>query len=245
MQHCLKCLTFCRCGRRIAYSGRGRPRLQCERCDELRPDRRVCPCGTPLRRQRVYCSVRCAREGRRVRNGAIPRDGWKQHIITALEQDRLDCAAAVAVGVWQASRMDGGLRVCGTAIVYTVKRVRFEARQTSLDFADATDLPEWVPVDSHTRLDAMQMLRPELVGYALTNAKRDAVAIVPATPDQTVRWKARRCFVPRLADYDLELSAPAETIRVLSLRREAAVAPAADSAPITVPRLRTPEHGRR
>ncbi len=231
MKHCIKCLTFCRCGRRIAYSGRGRPRLQCARCDELRRDRRICPCGQPLKRQRVYCSARCAREGRRIRNGATLRDGWKQNVTTAIEQDRLDCAAAVAVGVYQAKRMERGLEVRGTAVVYTEERVRFEARQTCLDFADATDLPGWVPVDFHTRLEAMQMLRPELVGYALVNAKRDAVAVVPATLDQTVRWKSRRCFVPRLADYDLELSAPAESIRVLPLRNAPAVAPVANPDP--------------
>ena len=143
----------------------------------------------------------------------------------------MDCAAAVAVGVYQARRMKGGLEVRGTAVVYTEERVRFEARQTCLDFADATDLPGWVPVDFHTRLEAMQMLRPELVGYALVNAKRDAVAVVPATPDQSVRWKFRRCFAPRLADYDLELSAPAEPIRVLSLTTRPDVVPATDSAP--------------
>ena len=115
--------------------------------------------------------------------------------------------------------MEGGLEVRGSAIVYTEERVRFEARQTSLDFDDATDLPEWVPVDFRTRLESMQMMLPELVGYALVNAKRDAVAVVPTTPDQIARWKSRRCFVPRLADYDLELSAPVESVRVLSLRK--------------------------
>lgn len=149
----------------------------------------------------------------------MPRSGWKQHIVTAIQQDHLDHRAAVAVGRYQAKRMEGGLEVRGTAVVYTEERVRFEARQTKLDFADATDLPTWVPVDFQTRLDAMQMLLPELIGYALVNAKRDAVAVVPTAPDQIARWKSRKCFVPRLADYDLELSAPAESIRVLSLRR--------------------------
>ena len=118
--------------------------------------------------------------------------------------------------------MESGLEVRGAAVVYTEERVRFEARQTKLDFAEATDLPEWVPVDFQTRLDSMQMMLPELVGYALLNAQRDAVAVVSTTPDQIARWKSRRCFVPRLADYDLELSAPAESIRVLSLTTRSA-----------------------
>ena len=126
-------------------------------------------------------------------------------------------------GVTKPRRMEGGLEVRGTAVVYTEERVRFEARQTKLDFADATDLPTWVPVDFQTRLDAMQMLLPELVGYVLLNAKRDAVAVVPTAPDQIARWQSRRCFVPRLADYDMERSAPVESIRVLSLQRKPAL----------------------
>jgi len=161
----------------------------------------------------------------------MARNGWKQHIVTAIEQDHLDHRAAVAVGRYQARRMDGGLEVRGSAIVYTVERIRFEARQTNLDFDSVADLPAWVPVDSQTRLDAMQMLLPELVGYAFVNAKRDAVAVVPATPDATVRWKSRRCFIPRLADYDLELSAPSQSIRVLSLRRRRADEADAASTP--------------
>jgi len=161
----------------------------------------------------------------------MPRSGWKQHIVTAFEQDYLDHRAAVAVGRYQAKRMEGGLEVRGSAVVYTVERIRFEARQTILDFADVADLPAWVPVDSQTRLDAMQMLLPELVGYALVNAKRDAVAVVPTAPHHIARWKSRRCFIPRLADYDLELSAPAESIRVLLLRKGPAAEAGTDSAP--------------
>jgi len=161
----------------------------------------------------------------------MPREGWKRHFVTAIEQDYLDQRAAVAVARYQARRMDGGLEVRDSAVVYTAERIRFEARQSNLDFTDATDLPTWVPVDFQTRLDAMQMLLPELVGYALLNAKRDAVAVVPATPDQTIRWKSRRCFIPRLADYDLELSAPSTSIRVLSLSKRPDVEAAADTDP--------------
>ncbi len=161
----------------------------------------------------------------------MPRHGWKHQIVTAIEQDHLDHRAAVAVGRFQARRMESGLEVRGSAVVYTGERVRFEARQTKLDFADATDLPTWVPVDFQMRLDSMQLMLPELAGYALVNAKRDAVAVIPTAPHQIARWKSRRCFVPRLADYDLELSAPAQSIRVLSLNTTPTVVPVADPAP--------------
>lgn len=219
MDRCLKCLTFCPCGRRIDYAGRGRPRSrQCERCAELRRDRRLCCCGKPLiKSQRAYCSARCAREARRIRNGATPRDGWRRHIISALERDKLDHAAAVRVGAWLARRMDRGLEVRGTAVVYTLARVRFEVRWTHMDFGSAADLPDWVPVEDSTRLETMRMMQPELRGYILSNARRDAWAVTSAAPDAIARWKSRRCYIPRLADYDLELSAPADSFQVDSL----------------------------
>lgn len=215
---CVKCCTVCRCGRRIDYSGRGRPRSQCERCEELRFDRRVCPCGTPLiKSQRVYCSARCSREGRHIRNGAAPRDGWRDHVVTALEQERLDCDAAFRIAVWLLAYSDLQAYEVGTAVVFPKSETRFEARWTTLDFSRKGDLPQWVAVDDKTRFSSMEMLQPELYGYALSNSKRDTIAVTSALPHMTARWRERRCFVPRYAGYDVELAAPSESFEIHSL----------------------------
>lgn len=241
MEHCLNCLSFCRCGRRIDYSGRGRVRSQCEFCAELRHDRRVCPCGTPLvKSQRVYCSARCSREARRIRNGAAPRDGWTEHIATAFEKEKLDCRVAMRVAVWLRALAGWDAHESGMAILFPSWRWRIEARWTPLEFSCAADLPQWVPVDDRTRLETMQMRLPKLYAYALSNSPRTAIAVVSAQGHEIAQWRERRCFVPRYADYDVEMSAPAEAFDVYSLLKwppfgqdHRAPQPQSDEAPST------------
>lgn len=62
------------------------------------------------------------------------------------------------------------------------------------------------------------MLRPELYAYALANARRDTIAVTSALPYKVARWRERRYFIPRYAGSDIELSAPADSFEVHSLR---------------------------
>ena len=222
---CSKCARMCVCGRKLAYSGRGRPRGRCERCAELRPDYRACGiCGAMVpRSRRRWCSAACAREARRVQRGGLPGDAWQQNMVSVLEQQDAHEQAARYLAAWLRYVKNMNVWAKGASIVFSDSALRFETRHTSLRFTSVEDLPEWVVVDDRLRLESLRSLRPPvtgtLAGYALASKGFDTVAVTRAGENDVLRWRERRCWIPRLCDHDYELSCRAESFEVHALLR--------------------------
>lgn len=218
--HCGKCNRLCACGRRIRYPGRGRPPRQCPRCSELRADRRICPCGKALRKsQRVFCSVACSKEARRIRNGAPPRGEWKDHAATSFEQRARHARVAMVVCAWLRYWKEIPVWQDGMAMLFHQGRIKWEARQTDLDFSCEADLPDLVPLDDRLRIESLLSVRPPVQVYVLANARFDTVAATRVSLSLIETFAERRCWIPRYGDYDWELSCPRERFEVHCLRR--------------------------
>ncbi len=225
---CIKCMKLvCPCGRKFDYPSRrgGRPPSRCPQCEDLRGDLRTCPCGALLRSsQRVYCTATCRREARRVRRGAIPRDGWRDRVISAFQDDQRHEKVAKLVAAWLRYYAAKNVWAKDMAVVFIDARVRYECRHTEIPFKCADDLPRWVYVDYRTMLTSLQTLRPpathRLAGYILGSQGFETVAFIPARESDIQIWKRRRAWIPRLADFDDELYCQRERCEIHSLLKK-------------------------
>jgi len=160
----------------------------------------------------------CAKEARRVRAGAPARAGWLDRMATALDDDGRHAWVARVVAAWLRFHKQWDVWQDGTAIVFPRTRIRWEARQTDLHFANQADLPPLVPIDDQMRLDSLLTVNPPVRGYILANARLDAVAITRVDHGTVATFTRRRCWISRYGDYDWELLCPTDRMQVQPLR---------------------------
>ncbi len=221
---CTQCMVLVSlCGRKYARrKGPGRQPSRCPQCESLRPDLRICGCGILLKSsQRKTCSPECRRIWRRIRRGAMPPDGWRTQIETALELDGNHRKVARYVAAWLQHRAGKRVGVIDTAVVYLNEKLRFECRHSPLMFKSAEDLPPWVFVDDRVRLTSLQGLGPPatgwLTGYIISSDDYRTVAATAADYSDISQWKSRRAWIPRYADEGEELLCLRDCFQVDSL----------------------------
>ena len=223
-------VLVCLCGRKYERrKGPGRQPSRCPTCESLRPDLRICGCGTLLKSsQRRTCSPECRRIWRRIRRGATPPDGWHTQIVTALDLDRKHRKVARYVAAWLKLRAGKRVGVIDTAVVYLTEKLRFECRHSPLMFKSAEDLPPWVFVDDRTRLTSLQGLGPPttgwLMGYIVASSDYRTVAATAADYGDVAQWMSRAAWIPRYADEGEELLCSRDRFQVDSLLEEPASA---------------------
>lgn len=197
---CVNCKRTCpSCNRLVPYSGRGQPRLLCPKCAEMRPDKRVCPCGRLVPKgRRLFCSDNCRIEGERIRNGGRPRLGWAPdlHTIAKREGDHEKAAKTLFAWLHYTAKDDStrnSFELRGDSIFSVYGERMYVARATGMGFdINGHGLPEWIPVDDEERLTAMD---PPPKIYVLLNGRMDTSFAVSSRYRE--RWKSESLFVPR------------------------------------------------
>ena len=215
---CEVCKQVCSCGRRIPYSGRGRPYSRCPECYELDKAGRVCPCGKPVPAgRRRYCSGRCGVEFRRLRrSGLAPPAVWHPEWGTIEDwEGHHDVAAAKVAAWWRLKKGIDKMESVGDSLWLKGEKV-FAVRHTKLKFNKLGEgLPKQVPIDDATRFDA---LHPEPTsGYFIVNADMTAaVAFSHRKFHLMVKNRTRR-WIPRLGSWDDVYWLPREDASPISL----------------------------
>ncbi len=212
---CEICRRVCPgCGRRIPYSGKGRPFDRCPDCRELHKAAVICPCGrrVPIGRRR-YCSDHCARQARRYFRGRKTIGYWKPDFTTveSLEGDHNGAAVLLSGLLRMERKMEGRYQAVEDTIILDGRRKLFTARHTQMTF-DATtkSLPEFLPIDDAPRYEATP--EPER-GYVLFNKTMTYAVHIRMGADQWPSVVRRERWVPRYGSLEMWLMVPRGVIK--------------------------------